>query len=86
MKRHELFFRLLTKAAWVHKGRALTALLSIGVMSAMTTVVLTVHYGVEAKLNREFRSFGGNAIATEFLQKKISCWHTGPQATRQLCL
>jgi putative ABC transport system permease protein len=62
--RHEFFFRLLTNAAWVHKGRALTALLSIGVMSAMTTVVLTVHYGVEAKLNREFRSFGGNAIAT----------------------
>lgn len=64
MTRHEFFFRLLTNAAWVHKGRALTALLSIGVMSAMTTVVLTVHYGVEAKLNREFRSFGGNAIAT----------------------
>jgi putative ABC transport system permease protein len=64
VKRHELFVRLLTKAAWVHKGRALTALLSIGVMAAMTTVVLTVHYGVEAKLNHEFRSFGGNAIAT----------------------
>jgi putative ABC transport system permease protein len=64
VKRHELFVRLLTKAAWVHKGRALMALLSVGVMAAMTTVVLTIHYGVEAKLNHEFRNFGGNAIAT----------------------
>jgi putative ABC transport system permease protein len=55
---------LLVKAAWVHKGRALTALLSVGVMASLVTVTLTIRFGVEDKLNREFRSFGSNVIMT----------------------
>jgi len=56
--------RLMIKAAWVRGDRALTALLSIMVVAIMATVSLTVFFDLESKLNREFRSFGANTIAT----------------------
>jgi putative ABC transport system permease protein len=63
MKRQRLLLRLMLKAAWVRKDRALTALLSITVVAAMATVAMTVYSDLEGKLSREFRSFGANAIA-----------------------
>jgi len=63
MKRQRLFLRLMIKAAWVRKDRALTALLSIAVVATMATVGLTIYSDLEGKLSREFRSFGANAIA-----------------------
>src|SRR5258708_9647377 len=64
MNRRALLMRLLVKAAWVRRDRALTALLSIVVVAAMATVGLTVYADLEAKLNREFRSFGANLVLT----------------------
>src|SRR5215472_19105211 len=62
--RSPLFLRLMLKAAWVRKDRALTALLSIAVVATMATVALTVYSDLEGKFSREFRSFGANAIVT----------------------
>src|SRR5215471_8665406 len=64
MTRQRLFLRLMLKAAWVRKDRALTALLSIAVVATMATVALTVYSDLEGKFSREFRSFGANAIVT----------------------
>src|ERR1700694_344521 len=64
MSRAQLIFLLLVKAAWVRKDRSLTALLSITVVATMATVALSVYADVGTKLNREFRSFGANAIMT----------------------
>jgi putative ABC transport system permease protein len=64
MNGRALFARLVVKAAWVHRERALTALLSIVVVAAMGTVALAVYSGFEASLNREFTGFGGNIVIT----------------------
>src|SRR5215471_15891274 len=64
MKRQRLLLRLMLKAAWVRKDRALTALLSIAVVATMATVALTVYSDLEGKFSREFRSFGANVIVT----------------------
>jgi putative ABC transport system permease protein len=64
MSRPGLFLRLLVKAAWVRKDRALTALLSIAVVATMATAALTIYAGLDSKISLEFRGFGANAIVT----------------------
>lgn len=64
MTRKQLLIRLLLKAAWVRKDRALTALLSVAVVATIATAALTVYYDLENKLSREFRSFGANVVIT----------------------
>jgi putative ABC transport system permease protein len=64
MSRQQLFLRMLVKAAWVRKDRALTALISVAVVATIATAALTVYYDLENKLSREFRSFGANVIVT----------------------
>jgi len=65
MKRNQLFFRLLLKAVWVRKDRALTALISVAVVATIATSALTVYYDLENKLSREFTRFGANVVITE---------------------
>jgi putative ABC transport system permease protein len=62
MSRKQLFARLLLKAAWVRKDRALTALISVAVVATIATAALTVCYDLENQLSREFRSFGANVV------------------------
>lgn len=64
MSRRQLFFRLLLKATWVRKDRALTALISVAVVATIATAALTVYYDLENKLSREFQSFGANVVVT----------------------
>ncbi|HEY6351710.1 MAG TPA: FtsX-like permease family protein [Candidatus Angelobacter sp.] len=64
MSRKRMLVRLLLRAAWVRRDRALTALLSITVVATMATVALTVYSDLEGKFSREFRTFGANAIVT----------------------
>lgn len=64
MSRRQLFIRLLLKAAWGRKDRALTALISVAVVATIATAALTVYYDLENKLSREFRSFGANVVIT----------------------
>ncbi|HEY6307461.1 MAG TPA: FtsX-like permease family protein [Candidatus Angelobacter sp.] len=65
MTRTRLFLRLLFKAAWVRKDRALTALISVGVVATIATAALTVYSDLENKLSREFRSFGANVVISK---------------------
>jgi putative ABC transport system permease protein len=64
MNRKRLLLRLMLKAVWVRRDRALTALLSITVVATMATVALTVYSDLEGKFSREFRSFGANVVIT----------------------
>lgn len=64
MSRGQLWVRLLLKAAWVRKDRALTALISVAVVATIATAALTVYYDLESKLSREFQSFGANVVVT----------------------
>ncbi|HKT48892.1 MAG TPA: FtsX-like permease family protein [Candidatus Angelobacter sp.] len=64
MNRKQLFARLLVKAAWVRKDRALTALISVAVVATIATAALTVYYDLENKLSHEFQSFGANVVVT----------------------
>jgi putative ABC transport system permease protein len=64
MSRAQLFFRLLLRAAWVRKDRALTALVSVAVVATIATAALTIYSDLEGKLSREFRGFGANVIVS----------------------
>jgi putative ABC transport system permease protein len=64
MSRRQLLFRLLFKAAWVRKDRALTALISVAVVATIATAALTIYSDLEGKLSREFSGFGANVIVT----------------------
>ncbi|MBZ5533898.1 MAG: FtsX-like permease family protein [Acidobacteriia bacterium] len=65
MTGRQLFLRLLVRAAWVRKDRALTALISVAVVATIATAGLTVYYDLENKLSREFRNFGANVIVSK---------------------
>jgi putative ABC transport system permease protein len=65
MSRAQLFVRLLVRAAWVRKDRALTALLSVAVVATIATAALTVYTDLDNKLSREFRSFGPNVVVSK---------------------
>jgi putative ABC transport system permease protein len=60
-----LLLRLLFKAAWVRKDRALTALISVAVVATIATAALTIYSDLEGKLSREFRGFGANVVVTK---------------------
>ncbi|HEV8493466.1 MAG TPA: FtsX-like permease family protein [Candidatus Angelobacter sp.] len=65
MKRGQLLLRLLFKAAWVRKDRALTAVVSVAVVATIATAALTIYSDLEGKLSREFRGFGANVVLTK---------------------
>ena len=52
MTRSQLLLRLLFKAAWVRKDRALTALISVAVVATIATAALTIYSDLEGKLSR----------------------------------
>jgi len=65
MSRRQLLLRLLFKAAWVRKDRALTTLVSVAVVATIATAALTIYSDLEGRLSREFRGFGANVIITK---------------------
>src|SRR5215469_4780186 len=67
MNRSRLFLRMLFKATWVRKDRALTALLSAAVVATIATAALTVYSDLENKVSREFRGYGANVVVTKEL-------------------
>jgi putative ABC transport system permease protein len=70
--RNQLFFRMLLKAVWVRKDRALTALISVAVVATIATAALTVYSDLENKLSREFTRFGANVVVTKKAVSKIA--------------
>src|SRR5271156_3717482 len=57
-----MFLRMLVRAAVLRRGRALSALLAMGVAAAVATAMLNLYVDVQAKLRREFRNYGANII------------------------
>lgn len=64
MSRRQLFLRMLLKASWVRKDRALTVLIAAAVVATIATAALTVYSDLENKLSHEFRGFGANVIVS----------------------
>ena len=62
MNRRNIFLRMLFKAAWVRKDRALMILLSAAVVATIASAALTVYLDLDKKLSHEFRGFGANVI------------------------
>src|SRR5437588_12936262 len=60
--RRSLFLPLLLRSARVRRGRALTALLDIVIVSAVATAMLDLYADIDSKLTREFSRFGSNVI------------------------
>lgn len=64
MTRRQMFLRLLTRPTMRRRGRALTALLAVMVAATVATATLNLYTDVQAKLHKEFRSYGANVIMT----------------------
>ncbi len=58
-----MFLRMLLRAAVLRRGRAASALLAMIVAAAATTAMLNLYADVQAKLQKEFRSYGANVVA-----------------------
>jgi putative ABC transport system permease protein len=57
-----MFLRMLLRAAVLRRGWAASALLAMIVAAAATTAMLNLYVDVQAKLRREFRSYGANIV------------------------
>ncbi len=59
-----MFLRMLSRPLLVRRGRALTALVAVVVAASVATATLNLYTDVQAKLHREFRSYGANIVIT----------------------
>lgn len=57
-----MFLRMLMRAAVLRRGRAASALLAMVVAAAVATAMLNLYVDVQAKLRKEFRSYGANIV------------------------
>lgn len=59
-----MFWRLLLRSVRLRRSHSLTAMLAIVVAAAVSTALLNLYADLDAKLTREFRRFGGNALVS----------------------
>jgi putative ABC transport system permease protein len=57
-----MFLRMLMRAAVLRRGRAASALLAMIVAAAVATAMMNLYVDVQAKLRKEFRSYGANIV------------------------
>jgi putative ABC transport system permease protein len=57
-----MFLRMLARAAVLRRGRAASALMAMVVAAAVATAMMTLYVDVQAKLRKEFRSYGANVV------------------------
>src|ERR1700756_566961 len=57
-----MLLRMLVRAAVLRRGRAASALLAMVVAAAVATAMLNLYVDVQAKLRKEFRSYGANIV------------------------
>ena len=62
--RRQMFLRILSRPVLVRRGRTLTALVAVVVAASVATATLNLYTDVQAKLRREFRSYGANIVIT----------------------
>ncbi len=60
--RSAMFVRMLLRAALVRRGRALAALFAVVVAAGVATAMLDLYADLDAKLRKEFRSYGANLV------------------------
>src|SRR5512140_80768 len=60
--RTKMFVRMLMRASLVHPGRAASALMAVVVAATVATAMMTLYVDVQAKLRKEFRSYGANIV------------------------
>lgn len=58
--RASMFFHVLKRGLLGRGNRPLIAFIALTVASTMITATLSLYYGLESKLNRDFRSYGAN--------------------------
>ena len=61
-RRNAMFFRMLMRSALVRPGRAASALLAVVVAACVATAMINLYVDVQAKLRKEFRSYGANVV------------------------
>jgi putative ABC transport system permease protein len=62
LHRNSMFLRLLARAAIFHRRHTAAALLAMVVAAGAATAMLTIFVDVQAKLHKEFRSYGANVV------------------------
>ena len=57
-----MFFRMLMRATMVNPGRVISALTAVVVAASVATAMMNLYVDVQAKLRKEFRSYGANVV------------------------
>ncbi len=60
--RGAMFLRMLMRATMVKPGRVISALLAVVVAASVATAMMNLYVDVQAKLRKEFRSYGANVV------------------------
>src|SRR5512144_2178257 len=60
--RNAMFFRMLMRATMVKPGRVISALMAVVVAASVATAMMNLYVDVQAKLRKEFRSYGANVV------------------------
>jgi putative ABC transport system permease protein len=60
--RGAMFLRMLMRATLVKPGRMISALMAVVVAASVATAMLNLYVDVQAKLRKEFRSYGANVV------------------------
>ena len=60
--RNAMFFRMLMRATMVKPGRVISALVAVVAAATVTTAMMNLYVDVQAKLRKEFRSYGANVV------------------------
>src|SRR5512146_1517281 len=60
--RYAMFLRLMMRATLVKPGRVISALVAVVVAASVATAMMNLYVDVQAKLRKEFRSYGANIV------------------------
>jgi putative ABC transport system permease protein len=58
----KMFMRMLMRASLAQPGRTASALMAVVVAATVATAMMTLYVDVQAKLQKEFRSYGANIV------------------------
>ena len=59
-----MFLRMIWRATWVRRGRALTALAAIAAAAAVATALLNLYVDSQTQLRSELRNYGANVVVS----------------------
>ena len=62
MSRHRMFLRMMLRSAQRDRSRTLLAVVAVVVAAGVSTALLNLYSDLDAKLHKEFRSYGANIV------------------------